>query len=157
MILNQSDKVQNGSHKIHPKNTRTVPSKIKIMLITFFNRKGIIHIEFVPTKQTITGQYILAVLKRLMARLWCICSEYRNEAAGIGMKLRPIHTSLIVHWFLVTNSICMLNYPLYSPDLAPCDYSFFPKLKMKLKRVLFWGYFNHTSSFQVSFASHFTK
>jgi hypothetical protein len=27
----------------------------------------------------------------------------------------------------------IVPHPPYSPDLAPCDFAFFPKLKMKLK------------------------
>jgi hypothetical protein len=27
----------------------------------------------------------------------------------------------------------VVQHPLYSPDLAPCDFFLFPKLKMKLK------------------------
>ena len=43
------------------KKVRKVPSKIKTMLITFFDSKGIIHKDFVPTGQTITGAYYLEV------------------------------------------------------------------------------------------------
>jgi hypothetical protein len=31
----------------------------------------------------------------------------------------------------------MLNHPHYSPDLSPCDYFLFPKLKLPLKGRLF--------------------
>jgi len=31
----------------------------------------------------------------------------------------------------------MLNHPPYSPDLSPCDYFLFPKLKLPLKGRLF--------------------
>jgi hypothetical protein len=35
---------------------------------------------------------------------------------------------------IVTNSnMVIVLHPLYSPDLAPCDFLFFHKLKMKLK------------------------
>ncbi|GFX73703.1 putative DD34D transposase [Trichonephila clavipes] len=59
------------------KKSRKSPSQIKTMLITFFNARGIIHKEFVPTGETITGQYSLAVLKRLMTRIRCHHPEYR--------------------------------------------------------------------------------
>ena len=57
---------------------RKVPSKIKTMLITFLDSKGIIHREFVPTGQTITRAYYLEVLKRLMARIRRIRPEYHD-------------------------------------------------------------------------------
>jgi hypothetical protein len=31
----------------------------------------------------------------------------------------------------------MFNHPPYSPDLSPCDYFLFPKLKLPLKGRLF--------------------
>ena len=49
-------------------NTKT-PSKIKTMLITFFDTKGIIYKEFVPSGQTVTAEYCVDVLKCLMARI----------------------------------------------------------------------------------------
>ena len=33
--------------------------------------------------------------------------------------------------------MCALNHPPYSPDLSPCDYFLFPKLKLPLKGHLF--------------------
>ena len=48
------------------------------------------------------------ISKRLMARIRCIRPE-----------------------FLAQNQFCVLNHPPYSPDLAPCDFSLFPKLKLK--------------------------
>ena len=35
------------------------------------------------------------------------------------------------------NQVCALNHPLYSPYLAPCNFSLFPKLKLKLKECFF--------------------
>jgi len=35
--------------------------------------------------------------------------------------------------FLAQNSIITLPHPPYSPDLAPCDFFLFPKMKLQLK------------------------
>jgi transposase len=48
------------------------------------------------------------------------------------MTTRP-HTSLKTTEFLTNNNMVIVPYPPYSPDLAPCDFALFPKLKMKLK------------------------
>lgn len=120
------------------KKVRKVPSKIKTMLITFFDSKGIIHKEFVPTGQTITGAYYLEVLKRLMGRIHRIRPEYRDpENWSLLHDNAPSHTSLIVRQCLARNRVSVLNHPPYSPDLAPCDFSLFPKLKLKLKGRFF--------------------
>jgi len=38
-----------------------------------------------------------------------------------------------VREFLAQNKITTLPHPPYSPDLAPCDFFLFPKLKTHLK------------------------
>ncbi|UYV73903.1 hypothetical protein LAZ67_11001358 [Cordylochernes scorpioides] len=120
------------------KKTRKVPSKIKTMLITFFDSRGIIHKEFVPAGQTITGEYYLNVLKRLIARIRRIRPEYRDENSwGLLHDNAPSHSSLIVRRFLAKNNVCVLNHPPYSPDLASYDFYLFPKIKLKLKGFFF--------------------
>jgi hypothetical protein len=44
----------------------------------------------------------------------------------------PAQTSLKTTEF-VTNNLVIIPHPPYSPDLAPCDFTLFPKLKLKLK------------------------
>jgi transposase len=45
----------------------------------------------------------------------------------------PAHTSLKTTEFVTNNNIVIVPHPPYTPDLAPCDFLLFPKLKMKLK------------------------
>jgi len=45
----------------------------------------------------------------------------------------PDHSSHLIHQFLVKHGIVQLRQPPYSPDLAPCDFWLFPKLKNPLK------------------------
>jgi hypothetical protein len=35
--------------------------------------------------------------------------------------------------FVTNNNMVIVPHPPYTPDLAPCDFALFPKLKMKLK------------------------
>lgn len=120
------------------KKMRKTPSKIKTMLIVFFDSKGIIHKEFASPGQTITAKYYLEVLKRLMARIHRIRPEYQNENSWCLLHDNaPSHKSIIVSRYLAKHNVCVLNHPPYSPDLAPCDFSLFPKLKMKLKGCYF--------------------
>ncbi|UYV60991.1 hypothetical protein LAZ67_1003019 [Cordylochernes scorpioides] len=97
------------------------------MLITFFDSRGIIHKEFVPAGQTITGEYYLNVLKQYRDEdSWCLLHDNA-----------PSHSSLTVRRFLAKNNVCVLNHPPYSPDLAQCDFYLFPKIKLKLKDKVF--------------------
>ena len=45
----------------------------------------------------------------------------------------PAHSSNLVQQFLAKHKIVQFRQPLYSPDIAPCDFWMFPKLKMALK------------------------
>jgi histone-lysine N-methyltransferase SETMAR len=45
----------------------------------------------------------------------------------------PVHDALRVHEFLAEKSITKKNHPPYSPDLAPCDFWLFAKLKKCLE------------------------
>jgi transposase len=38
-----------------------------------------------------------------------------------------------VQEFLTKNKMAVVPHPPYSPDLAPCDFFLFPKMKIKLK------------------------
>ena len=49
----------------------------------------------------------------------------------------PAHSALSVKRLLAKYSIPMLDHPPYSPDLAPCDFYLFPKVKSALKRTRF--------------------
>jgi transposase len=45
----------------------------------------------------------------------------------------PAHTAVSVKQFLAEKQIAVLKHPPYSPDLAPCDFFLFPKVKSVLK------------------------
>ena len=45
----------------------------------------------------------------------------------------PAHTSLLVREFLTKNNMSTVPHLAYSPDLAPCGFCVFPKIKLQLK------------------------
>ena len=45
----------------------------------------------------------------------------------------PAHASCLVQSFSVKHQITQVTQPCYSPDLVPCDFWLFPKLKSPLK------------------------
>ena len=51
-----------------------------------------------------------------------------------SLAASPQHASLcLMESFLVKRQITQVIQPRYSPDLAPCDFWLFPKLKSPLK------------------------
>ncbi|GFV71560.1 putative mariner transposase [Trichonephila clavipes] len=49
----------------------------------------------------------------------------------------PAHSALSVKRFLAKHSIPVLEHPPYSPDLEPCDFYLFSKVKSALKGTRF--------------------
>ncbi|KAG5320380.1 MOS1T transposase, partial [Pseudoatta argentina] len=73
-----------------------------------------------------------------MGRIHRIRPEYRDpEDWSLLHDNAPSHTSLIVRQYLARNRVSVLHHPQYLPDLALCDFSLFPKLKLKLKGRFF--------------------
>lgn len=108
------------------------------MLIIFYDSKGIVHKEFVPEGQTVNGEFYLSVLHRLWSRIVRVRPEY---PAGKQLFLlhdnAPPHKTLKVREFLNQKQICVIDHPPYSPDLSPCDYFLFPKLKIAMKGAFY--------------------
>jgi transposase len=53
------------------------------------------------------------------------------------MTKAPSHNATIIKQFLAQQKVTVLDYPPYSPDLAPADYFLFPKMKSHFKGHLF--------------------
>jgi hypothetical protein len=49
----------------------------------------------------------------------------------------PAHSTALVQAFLAKYHVTQVCQPPYSPDLAPCDFWLFPKLKLLLKGRIF--------------------
>ena len=79
------------------KKFRLQKSKVKTMLVYFYDSKGIIHHEFVPEGQTVTGSFYLSVVKCLWKRIRHVWPEY--SAPGSWFPLHdnaPVHRSVAV-------------------------------------------------------------
>lgn len=77
------------------------------------------------------AQYYLGVLKRLWDRIHRVRPEYKEVGSWFLLHDNaPSHKVLIVREFLDKKSIITLDHPPYSPDLSPCDFWLFPKLKL---------------------------
>lgn len=120
------------------KKARMTKSKFKAMMVVFFDIRGIVHIEWVPEGQTVNQKYYISVLRKLRERvrrkrqvLW------KNKSWILHQDNAPAHTALSVKTFLAKYNIPILDHPPYSPDLAPCDFFLFPKVKAVLKGTRF--------------------
>ena len=102
----------------------------KVLYAIFFSGEGV-AIK-VPAKKgkSITGKFYKDVVLKKLKKYY----QKRRPATGFKhVRLlhdkAPAHTSAIVTAFLKKEKITVLPHPPYTPDLAPCDFFLFPKLK----------------------------
>ncbi|GFV83667.1 putative DD34D transposase [Trichonephila clavipes] len=114
------------------KKARMSKSRMKAMLIVFFDKNGVVHSGFVPEGQTINGAFYVEVLKRLKRRV----NRVRPEISA-NWKLHhdnaPSHTCFVVTEHLAENGIVTIPQPPYSPDLVTADIFLCPKVKTARK------------------------
>ena len=107
-------------------------SKIKSMLICLFNSQGIVHKELLPQEQTVNQFYYLEVLERLRKRVVRVGPSIANNWM-LHHDNNPCHMAISVTEFLPKKGIPVVPQPFYTPDLNPCNFFLFPKLKVCLK------------------------
>lgn len=121
-----------------PTKVRQQKSRVKTMLIAFFDAKGMVHHEYLPVGQTVNATFYVEVLKRLVHRIRRIRPEYKEPGSwSLLHDNAPSHTANLVQKFLARNQISVISHPPYSPDISPPDYFLFPKLKIPMKGHFF--------------------
>ena len=88
---------------------------------------------FVPRNTTVNSEYYKGLLECLRNNV----HRKRPEKWAKGFILHHdnalCHTSLLVQHFLSNKNITVCPHPPYSPNLAPCNFWLFPKVKMTMK------------------------
>jgi transposase len=109
-------------------------SKIKVLLVVFFDWKGTVHHEFAPCGQMVNKQLYQEVLAHLRddacrkrPKLW------ENQTWMSHHDNAPAHALLLIRSYLAKHQTSVVPHPPYSLDLAPADVFRFPKLKTTLK------------------------
>jgi hypothetical protein len=103
---------------------RLEKSKIKAMLITFFNKQGAIHKEFVPEGQRVNSVFSVEVIGRLLMRISRVRLQFR--AKGFWFLLQDNVTSysaMLVKTFLAKHDAVEINHQPYTPDPTSADFS----------------------------------
>ncbi|UYV83278.1 hypothetical protein LAZ67_23000391 [Cordylochernes scorpioides] len=97
-------------------------------------RQGVVHHEFLPQGRTVNKEYYLQVMRNLREAIRQKRPDmWKNKNWLLHHDNAPAHTSLLVRDILAKNNTLMIPQPPYSPDLAPCDFFLFPKLKRPMK------------------------
>lgn len=124
-----------GSGPIKFKSERTVG---KVMATIFWDAEGVILIDWLENKRTVTGSYYESVLRKLHDALIKNRPGKMHRHVLFHHDNAPGHTSNLSRAVLREFRWEILPHPPYSPDLAPSDFFLFPKLKSHIKGI-HWG------------------
>ena len=103
----------------------------KVLVITFFDHRGLIHREFLRG-QTVNRYNFIQILHRM--RLAVIARRPRMwHNFVLHMDNVPAHRARLTKMFLQRMNIPVMPHPPYSPDLAPNDFFFYPTLKLPMR------------------------
>lgn len=123
-----------------PPPTKVVRSRsvAKQMVAVFFRRQGLVAAVPLEKGRTVTAQWYCDV---------CLPSAFEkleNERPSAGLRgillhhdNAPAHTAARTLDVLHEQGVRLVTHPPYSPDLAPCDFYLFPKLKHHLRGTRF--------------------
>lgn len=119
-----------GKEENRPQIVRTAQNSKKRIFCIFFTVDGVIARIVVKEGHTVNGRpYTNSILpevfsnfkeKRGRTSVWDVMLHHDNAAP---------HKSAIVTEYLQNERVKLLPHPPYSPDLAPCNFFLFPRIK----------------------------
>ncbi|KAJ4441265.1 hypothetical protein ANN_11119 [Periplaneta americana] len=112
-----------------PKKFKQTLSTQKVMATVFWDRKGVLLLDFMPKGTTINANRYCETLRKLQRAI----QNKRRGMLSRGVVLlhdnaRP-HTAASTRELLDQFGWEIFDHPPYSPDLAPSDFHLFTKLK----------------------------
>jgi len=117
----------------HFSEPRKQASAGKVMCTIFWDAEGVLLIDFMPHKVTVTRVYYGDLLHIL--RL-AIKEKRRGKLSQAPLLLHdnaPAHRSHAGQAALLESGFEEMRHPAYSPDLASSDYHLFPNVKKHLR------------------------
>jgi len=109
------------------------------MCTVFWDKKGVILLDFLEPGQTMNSDRYIAMLTKLKARIFRVRPEKKTTFLLQHDNARP-HTSLKTVEHIVNLGWTVVPHPLYSPDLAPSDFHLFGLMKDGLRGQHFPSY-----------------
>ena len=129
----ESENKAQSRQSIGPKKFKTQPSAGKVMATVFWDAQGIMMLDFLAKKCTITVAYYANLLDQLRS----VIHEKRQSKLSKRILLQQdnarVHTCKIAMDAIERNGYELIPHPAYSPDLAPSDYFLFPNLKKDIR------------------------
>lgn len=122
-----------GPDSPRPQKARRAIADLKVMHITFFDWKGIIFDQPVPVGQRVDGNYYLATLRKVRRAVRDKRPDLHRSGVILLQDNAGPHRKREVLEALNSWDWETLPHPPYSPDLSPCDFFLFPKIKEPMR------------------------
>lgn len=115
------------------KPRKTITSK-KTMFSIFFSLRGFLVVKTLPSGQKFNSQFMIdIVIPELCSKM----QQFRQKSGAKGTFLHfdnaTCHKSQTTQNKIASCGIKTIHHPPYSPDLSPCDFWLFGRLKEFLK------------------------
>lgn len=127
------NKVWVSSEGDRPVIARRCKTSNRMLYAIFFDSKGPVLQIPVPKGSSVTGKFYR---ESVLTQLVDFYQKRRPRTGVRGIKLlhdnAPAHKSATVQEYLKESGLDVLDHPPYSPDLSPCDFWLFPRLKEML-------------------------
>ena len=127
------NKVWVSSEGDRPVIARRCKTSNGMLYAIFFDLKGPVPQIPVPKGSSVTGKFYR---ESVLTQLVDFYQKRRLRTGVRGIKLlhdnASAHKSATVQEYLKESGLDVLDHPPYSPDLSPCDFWLFPRLKEML-------------------------
>jgi histone-lysine N-methyltransferase SETMAR len=115
-----------------PVKAKVHASRMKQMVLAFFDAKGLIYPNYMPRGTTVNAKYIMDARAKFLK----VFKQKRPKmAAGdwwFHWDTVPIYTAAMVTGWMAARQFQVIENPPYSPDLTPADFFLFPKVMREL-------------------------
>ena len=105
----------------------------RMLYVIFFHSKGPVLQIPVPKGSSVSGKFYR---ESVLTQLVDFYQKHRTRTGVHGIKLlhdnTPADKYATVQEYLEESGLVFLDHPPYSPDLSPCDFWLFPRLKEML-------------------------
>ena len=126
-------KVWVSSESDRPVTARHCKTSNRMLYAIFFDWNGPVLQIPVPKGSSVTGRFYR---ESILTQLVDFYQKRRPRTGVRGIKLlhdnAPAHKSATVQEYLKESGLNVLDHPPYSPDLSPCDFWLFQRLKEML-------------------------
>ena len=126
-----------GPGSPRPKKFKTQPSAGKVMATVFWDAKGVIMLDFLPKRSTITGVYYANLLDQLRIVIREKGRGKLSKCVLLQLDNARVHICKVAMNAVERNGYELTPHPAYSPDQAPSDFFLFPNLKKDIRGLHF--------------------